>query len=133
MDDREPTPRAGPCIEDTGIVEGESASFAYSKLYRLEYNIVDLLIYTDGELEAAARVFVSLDCLELLEIIVKACGDASGRLLRLADEPEVSRVSMEKGCVELHAPGEPPERARRLLEKLGITGPLEILAYKPIE
>ena len=133
MDDREPTPRAGPCLEDTGLVGEEEASNVWSLLYPLEYNIVDLLVY-QGPPEVAFRVFIGLECLEALEARIRACGDRARELLELADEPEVARVAMTGGgCVELVVPFEPPVRVRRALDRIGITAPLTILAYRPVE
>ena len=133
MDDREPTPRAGPCLEDTGLVDEEESSNVWSLLYPLEYNIVELLVF-EGPPEVVFRVFISLECLEALEARVRACGDTARKLLELADEPEVARVAMtSKGCVELVVPFNPPIRVRRALDRIGITTPLAILAYRPVE
>ena len=133
MDDREPTPRAGPCLEDTGLVDEEEASNVWSLLYPLEYNIVDLLVH-EGPVEVAFRVFIGLECLEALEARISGCGDVAGRLMKLSDEPEVSRVSITgRGCVELVVPFDPPLRVKKALERIGITTPLHILAYRPIQ
>jgi len=131
--DREPTPRAGACIEDTGLIGPESLEWLHRLLYESEHNLVDLIVCDDGSVRVAFRVFVGLDCLEPVEARVTACGPGAERLLALVDEPEVGAAEVERGCVTLVAPFDTPVRVARLLGKLGITGPLAVLDYAPAE
>ena len=119
------------CLEEVVEVDRLSAIEARSVLDTLEANMADLLLYSGGGKEVYARVFISVDCLLLVYVVVKACGEASGSLLKLASEsPEVTKITMEKDCVEAMVPPSPPGRVSRFLEKAGIRGGLTVKAYR---
>ncbi|MCE4612909.1 MAG: hypothetical protein F7C07_03655 [Desulfurococcales archaeon] len=122
------------CLEDVVEVDRLSLIEARSVLDLSEANMADLLLYSGEGKEVYARVFVSVDCLLLVYMVVRACGEASGDLLRLASEaPEVTRISMENGCVEAMVPPEPRGRVSSFLEKAGIKNNLEVKAYRILE
>lgn len=135
--DREPTQGASPCLEDLGLVGEEEAGRAWSVLDTKEYNVVDLLLYSSDSMIVYARGFVGLECIEVRYIVVEACGDASRPLVEAAEWPEVDRASLYRSsgrdCVALYSRPDPPLKARRLLERLGITGRLVVEAYRPAD
>ncbi len=135
LDDQEPTPRVGPCIEDTGLVEKEEASIAYSMLEPQEYNIVDLLLYSTPEnVEVYARVFIGLECLNVLSLHIRGCGEKAVEMLKkYSDKPEFYKIIMEGNCIELIAPHTPTIRLIRALSIVGAKTPLPILAYRKVE
>jgi len=131
--DREPTPRAGACLEESGLLGPTSLEWLHRRLYETEHNLVDLIVYDDGGVRASLRVFVGLDCLEPVEARITACGAGAERLLARVDDPEVGAAEVGGGCVTLIAPFDVPVRVSRLFEKLGITGPLTVLDYTPAD
>jgi len=132
-----PTPRASPCLEDLGLVGEEEAQGAWATLDTKEYNTVDVLLYEDPELRVYVRGFVGPECIEARYLVVEACGGKSTQLLQAYDWPEVDKAAAYKSggqeCVELYSRPDPPVKARRLIEKLGITGGFKVLAYRPVE
>ena len=132
----EPTPRAGPCLEELGeFVDEDSIATASSILERVEYIAVDLLLEPPPPNSTMyLRTLLELECIRVLELRVVSCRDDSlKRLLTLADEPEVSRVVMEGECIEIVVPVDPPYRAKSLIEKLGLNGKLAITGFRPVE
>jgi len=116
------------CLEDTGLLPASEVYWYYKLLYTYEHDYVNLLVYDRGPF-IYIRVRVGLECLEPLHLVVEACEDEGSSLLKHADDPEVSKIVVETGCVRLYVPFEPVLRVKRMLEKLGITGPLRILDY----
>jgi len=135
--DLEPTPGASPCLEDLGLVEEEEAGQAWAVLDTKEYNNVDILLYEEPGLSVYVRGFVGPECLTALYLVVEGCGDRANKLLEAYEWPEVDKAAVHRRggveCVELYSRPEPPAKARRLLERLGITGGLRVLAYRPAE
>ena len=132
----EPTPGAGPCIEELAgdLLDRSSVEEAIRVLERLEYTVVDLLL--EPLLEGAfmyLRVAVDMECLRVLEMRVRSCGGGSARLLRMAGEPEVSRVIMEADCLEIVVPVDPLYRVKSAMNKLGVRGSLSITMFRPAE
>jgi len=136
LDEREPTHRAGPCIEDLGLVDEYSLVELASRVVDKEYDYIDVLIHREEDLEVWILVRVmDGDCMRLIQASVGGCGGRAGRLLELADEPEVEKVELvKKGgveCVVLHSSSDPPLRVKRLLDKLGMRRPFKVLGYRP--
>ncbi len=124
-------------MDGYGLVDPDGLLEAWSVLSSREYVYVDLLLYQREDLEVIARVFVGENCLELVEVSVRSCGNSASMLLALSEEPEVDSVVLEKkrgvSCTILRSRPEPPLKPLRLLDKLGITKPLAVLAYKPVD
>ncbi|MCE4600783.1 MAG: hypothetical protein F7C38_04380 [Desulfurococcales archaeon] len=135
-DDQGPTPGAGLCLEDLPFVNPESAYEVWSILQYREYLRVDILLYDSPGLEVYARGTLGADCVYVEELHIRSCGEGAERLIPFADEAEVVRISLERiggsNCVVLVASFNPVARAARLLEKIGITGKLGVLGYRPV-
>lgn len=130
-DDQEPTQGAWPCLLDSLRVDRREFQLLEETLYLSEYNYFDVLVYRDDDIEAFLVVFSSLDCLQLVELHIRGCGDNAMELLKAAaDWPEVSRVIMEGSCLELVVPADPPLRVEKALEKLGVNKPLQPLGFR---
>lgn len=130
-DAEEPTPGVGPCIEDIGLVKENIARELHVMLEPTEYNVVDLLV-PSRELEVFLRVFIGLDCLHALEIHIRGCGKLVGKVKKLYEEPEFSRVILEGDCMEIVAPADPSLRLVRALRLAGIEAPVEPVAYRVV-
>ncbi|MEB3844250.1 MAG: hypothetical protein LRS48_01045 [Desulfurococcales archaeon] len=134
VDEIEPTQRVGPCLEDLDFVEEEDARLAHATLYSREYNIVYLLAGEYEGIEVSLKAFVGLDCLHLLSLHARGCGpEVQGRLKKLYENPEFTKIILEGDCIEIVAPAEPPYRVKRALKLLGIEGKLRLLAYRRAE
>lgn len=136
--DLEPTQGAGPCLEDTpfpGLEPGEVGEL-WTLLYNREYNVVDVLVLEKDGLTVYIRSLIDSYCLRPVELHVELCNDLSRKGLLLSDEPEVDKVILKKEgsveCVELVSGFNPVFKPVRLIEKLGITDPFNMLAYKPV-
>ena len=129
LDDEEPTQGAGPCIEEWGLVDEETAGTLHGILDTTEYNYADLLV-EHGELEVFMRVFIGLDCLRLVEVRVRGCKEKAERVKRLFDEPEFTRIALEGECIEIAAPADIRVRVERALAAVGLAPPLRVLAYR---
>ncbi len=135
-DEQGPTPGAGLCLEDLPFIDPGSVYEIWSVLQYREYIRVDILLHESLDVEVYVRGTLGADCVHVEELHVRGCGEGAGRLISFADEAEVVRVSLEKigdlNCVVLVASFNPVTRATRLLEKIGITGKLGILGYRPV-
>jgi len=136
LDEREPTHGAGPCLEDLDLFEEDSLVELASRVVDREYDFVEVLFHRDENLEAWILIHIADDdCMRLVRVSVGGCGSQAGRLLELADEPEIEKVELIKRgsveCVVLHSSSDPPLRVKRLLEKLGMSGPFSVLGYRP--
>ncbi len=129
--DDEPTPGAGPCVEDWGLLDEEEARQIHAILDAQEYNYYDLLVY-EGEYEVFLRVFVGLDCLRLEEVRVRGCGEIAERVKELIDLPEFTRIALEGECVEVASPADLRMRIEKALERLGLRAPLSPIAYRAV-
>ena len=134
MDDSGPTPGAGPCIQEILELDSEMLSLLYDKLNSGEEDFYDVLLHESMGIEYYARVFVSMECLQILDFRVRGCSEEAKRVLYDASEwPEVSRVAFEAGCLELIIPTQPPERVSSALARFGVPRKLKPLAYKIAE
>jgi hypothetical protein len=131
VDAEEPTQRVGPCVEEWGITEEEKARVLHGLLDTIEHNIVDLLIPHE-RLEVFLRVFIGIDCLHLLELRARGCGENASTVKNLADLPEFTRITMEGDCVEVGAPADVKSRIINALKHLGLSPPLEPVAYRAV-
>ena len=119
-DEEEPTPRAS-CLEDLDMVSAEDIVELEATLYTRPGTLYDVLV-EGGRYEVYLRVYSTLsDCLRVVELRVRACGEGSLELFKLVEWPEVSRAIVEGSCVELVVPAEPPFRVASMLRKLGFS------------
>ncbi|MCE4625082.1 MAG: hypothetical protein F7C35_04380 [Desulfurococcales archaeon] len=130
--DEEPTPGVGPCLEDWEIVREEEARVLFGLLEPLEVNYVDLIVPHEVY-EVFLRVFIGLDCLHLVEIRVRGCGDHVNDIKELYNNPEFTRIVLEGNCIEIGAPGDNRIRVLRALNHLGLKPPLEPVAYRLVK
>ena len=131
MDELEPTQGAGPCIEDLFPLLAEDAEELFSTLVNKEYNVVDVLIFKGENVEAYVRCFVSLQCLEVKELRISMCG--SNVTLEPFEWPETDKAIIREGCLTIAAAPRPRLRVSKLLNRLRIPEPKEILGYRPVE
>lgn len=131
-DAEEPTPRVGPCLEDTAIVDESTSINLHALLEPTEYNIVDLLI-PHNELEVVLRVFIGLRCLHVLEVRVRGCGERAEVVKKLYEKPEFTSIVLESNCIEVAAPWDPPLRLLGALRLVGIEPPIEPIAYRVVD
>jgi len=131
-DEVEPTPRVGPCIEETGIIDEETSRQLFALFEPKEHNFIDLLVFEDEGTETFLRVMVGLDCLHVFELHVVGCGEKSVEALKkLYDKPEFTRLVLQGNCVELIAPWNPPMRIKQALRLFNIEIPVVPKAYRP--
>ncbi|MEB3759926.1 MAG: hypothetical protein GSR72_01680 [Desulfurococcales archaeon] len=134
VDDQEPTPGTGPCLEELGIVDKEDAIASYALLEPQEDNIVDLLLYSDEGLEVYVQVFIGLDCLHIIALHLRGCGSKSVETLKkYSDKPEFTKIIMEGECIDLEVPPYPRIRIERALSLVNLKPPLPILAYRRVD
>jgi len=126
----EPTPGAGPlCIENVfETLSKDDVYELFSQLVSSEVNYVDVLLFSDENEEVYAHCFISLRCLEVIDIVVKLCGERSRP--EALGWPEVDKATIEEECVELRSRPEPPLKVRNLLRRLGLGEPVEIKGYR---
>jgi hypothetical protein len=129
--DEEPTPGVGPCVEEWGIIEKETARILYGMLEPLDYNYVDLLILHE-KYEVFIRVFIGLECLHLVEVRVRGCGETLEEIKKLSELPEFTRIMLEGECIEIAAPADMKHRVVKALEKIGIEPPVSPVAYRMV-
>ncbi len=129
-DEREPTPGARPCLDGlfSGLDKNDVEELYYNLVNR-EYNYVDVLLYYDDHTQVYARCFVSLRCLEVMEVAVRICNSVESGL-RAFELPEVDSAEIDGNCAVLHSRPDPPLKARNLIRKLGIPEPKEIKGYR---
>lgn len=132
MDEEEPTPGAGPCLEEWNIVEEETARVLHGILEPTEFNYADLLVPHE-KYEVFIRVFIGLDCLHPVELRVRGCGRQAAEVRRLFEEPEFTRIMLEGDCIEVAAPFDIPVRIERSLDMLDLKPPLDIAAYRMVK
>jgi len=138
-DDLEPTPGAGPCLEEISYLglNPNEVEELWFHLSRREYNIIDVLILEKSGLLVYVRTLIEPDCMRPLELHVELCNEHSRKGLSLAEEPEVIKVVLKKEasmeCVELVTDFDPFVKPRNLIEKLGITERFNIMAYRPVK
>ncbi|MCE4602196.1 MAG: hypothetical protein F7C08_03905 [Desulfurococcales archaeon] len=131
MDEGEPTPRAGPCIEEVVAVDEAEFRLLHELLSSTEYDYIDILLHEGDGIEVYLEAFAGLDCIRLISLHARGCGPAALEYLKAAaDWPEVSRVVIEGGCIDLEIPSEPPFRVARALDKLGVESPLVPRAFR---
>lgn len=131
MDEGEPTPGAGPCIGDVARVDEAEFRLLHEFLNTIEYDYVDILVHSEDDMEVYFEAFAGLDCIRVVNLRVRGCGPAAIEYLKAAaDWPEVARVVLEGGCIELTVPPEPPLRVARALEKLGVEEPIVPRAFR---
>jgi hypothetical protein len=132
--DLEPTPGAGPCLEDLfKEINGDDLAELFSTLVNKEHNYVEVLLGKDEKrrLEVYARCFVSLRCLEVIEVVAELCGrDVS---LEPFEWPEVDKAEVLNECLRLSSRPEPPLKVHRFLMQLGLGEPQEVLGYRVVE
>jgi len=132
--DLEPTPGAGPCLEDLFKgMNGDDVAELFSTLVNKEHNYVEVLLGKDEKrrLEVYARCFVSLRCLEVIEVVAELCGrDIS---LEPFEWPEVDKAEVLNECLRLSSRPEPPLKVHRFLMQLGFGEPQEVLGYRVVE
>ena len=130
-DEEEPTPRA-PCLADLGIIALDDLIELESTLFVKQGTFYDVLV-SEGEWEVFLRVYSSAsDCLRVLELRVRRCGERAGELLKMIEWPEVSKATIEGDCVELVIPSDPPSRILNALGKLGLRE-VKPIAYRDVE
>jgi len=119
-DEEEPTPGAS-CLEDLDMVSAEDIVELEATLYTRPGTLYDVLV-EGGRYEVYLRVYSAFfDCLRVVELRVRACGEGSLELFKLVEWPEVSRAIVEGSCVELVVPAEPLFRVVSMLRKLGFS------------
>jgi hypothetical protein len=137
LDEREPTPGAGPCLDDLGLFDEDSLADLWGQVKDREWDYLEVLFYRDDEREAWALVRVGEECLRLIEVAVALCGEGSSRFFEFADLPEVVKIDFIQRsnveCVIFHSSSDPPARAIRFLEQIGMRGPFKVLGYSPAE
>ncbi len=130
MDEMEPTPGAGPCIEDVLEIDEGEFKLLFDFLTLQEHDFVDILIESDG-FEVYIEGFISTDCIVVLALRIRGCGSALAEQLRAySDWPEVSRAILEGDCIELVIPPDPPARVREAVRKLGVETPIVPRAFR---
>ncbi|MDP8002634.1 MAG: hypothetical protein ACP5I6_04840 [Caldisphaera sp.] len=129
MDDFEPTPGVGPCIEEF-LKKSEELDEINSISQNKETNYVDILLYDNEKLEFYLRTFVGIDCLHIIDGVLESCeNDIKDMLKKYADFPEVSKVEMQGNCIRLIIPSTPIIRIKKFLEKINIKFE-KILSYR---
>jgi len=129
-----PTQGAGPCVAESGLLDGESAAEVEAVLDVHGYAGVDVLLYSGEGVEVYLRVVGGPECGEVAELRARFCGEAEARkAFQAVDWPEVSRAAVEGGCVEIVIPADPVFRVKEALRKLGLRPPLRAQAYRPVE
>lgn len=132
--DVEPTQGAGPCLEESELLEVESLLWVKARLEIEGAIAADILVGRPGGGEAFLRVAPGVDCIELLELRVRFCSEAPAKkALEAIDWPEVSRATIEGGCIELVVPADPLYRVVEALRRLGVKPPLAAEAYRLLE
>ncbi|BAA80063.1 hypothetical protein APE_1078 [Aeropyrum pernix K1] len=122
----EPTHQAGPCIEDGLPLVDAGEEELHAVVAALEKMGVDealIRLSSAGGLQVFYHVSWSMEdeCYSAAALVLRGCGDEWGpRLLKAADWPEVSKVALDRGCVEIVIPLDPPYRVKKALEKLGV-------------
>ena len=130
-DDAEPTPGAGPCIDEALEIDEDEFRLLWEFIDLTEHDRVDILVYDSDGVEAYIEAFAGVECLQILALKIRGCGDVALEYLKAAaDWPEVSRVVIEGGCVELTVPPEPPLRVARALDRLGVEKPIVPMAFR---
>ena len=131
MDEGEPTPRAGPCIEEVAEVDEAEFRLLHELLTMTEHDYVDVLLHEAEGVEVYLEAFAGLDCIRVISLHARGCGPAALDYLKAAaDWPEVSRVVVEGDCIDLEIPPDPPLRIARALDKLGVDTPLAPRAFR---
>lgn len=120
------------CLADLGLFSAEEVGELEALFYSLEHTIVDLLIWEEGDMISYLRFYSRPDCLALLELRLRGCGESAKKVLSLADWPEVSKIAIEGACVEALVRPSPPAKVRSALNKLGIK-PVPIAYRAPSE
>lgn len=134
----EPTHTAGPCLEDGIPFSGSGEEEVHKAVYLLERNGVDeadILVYSRHGLDVWFRVEWSPEdeCYRVAHLAVRSCGESSGELLKAVEWPEVSRAAIDRGCVEIVIPLDPPYRAERAIKKLGLNpGQWRLSGLRPV-
>ncbi len=128
LNDFEPTPRAGPCIEEF-LGNNEEVQEVNSVSQNRENDYVDVLIY-DNNFSFYLKLFNGIDCLHIMYAIIESCNENEKNfLLKLADEPEVYKVIVRGNCIKLIIPSLPLIRITKIMEKAKINSK-QILAYR---
>ncbi|AFZ70249.1 hypothetical protein Calag_0483 [Caldisphaera lagunensis DSM 15908] len=128
LNDFEPTPRAGPCIEEF-LGNSEELQEVYSVSQNREYDYVDVLIY-DDKFSFYLKLFNDIECLHIMYAIIESCNEnEKDFLLKLADEPEVYKVIIKGNCIKLIIPSLPLIRITKIMEKAKINSK-QILSYR---
>ena len=124
----EPTPGAGPCLEDLKLVADEDLIALKAKLEGLEFTYFDVLLHANDAREVYIRCVDRVECLEVVELRVKRCG-AHADLTALR-EAGVKGIALEGDCVEVIYGA---AMIARVLESEGLRPPLKILGYRPVD
>jgi hypothetical protein len=114
-------------------MNGDDVAELFSTLVNKEHNYVEVLLGKDEKrrLEVYARCFVSLRCLEVVEVVAELCGrDVS---LEPFEWPEVDKAEVLNECLRLSSRPDPPLKVHRFLMQLGFGEPQEVLGYRVVE
>lgn len=126
----EPTPGAGPCLEEIFPHMAERILEIHASAHVSEFNYIELLLYNSRDLRVSIVAFVGSECLEVLGLRVLGCHSSAERILNLISSPESSGGDVWRDCAEARVPADPPYRIIRVLDDLGVGVPADILAYR---
>ncbi|WP_292320574.1 hypothetical protein [Caldisphaera sp.] len=128
INDFEPTPGAGPCIEEF-FGNNDDIQEINSVSKNRENDYVDVLLYYN-KISFYLKLFNGIDCLHIMYGVIESCEEEEKDfLIKLADEPEVYKIIVQGKCVKLIIPAIPLLRIYKIMEKAKINSK-EIIAYR---
>jgi len=128
INDFEPTPGAGPCIEEF-FGNNEDVQEINSISKNRENDYIDALVY-GNKISFYLKLFNGIDCLHIMYGVMESCEESEKDfLIKLADEPEVYKIVVQGNCVRLIIPSTPLLRIAKIMEKAKINSK-EIIAYR---
>jgi len=114
----EPTPGAGPCIDEVLDLSKEDTAEIYAAATTRGMDYAEILFFSTQSMMVSAVAYAGSECLELLGLRVIGCRDESSKAARLLESPEATSGDVWGECVEARIPADPPYRIKRALDML---------------